>query len=113
MFADTNTGSLCAAMVIEIEAAKQKGILPIWSGDGKEIFYVGLDGAKYSLISVPVKEQGEGLQVGAPQTLISTMNGIPPYDVSRDGKRILVPQLSQQGSQSVTLVTNFADGLKK
>jgi hypothetical protein len=33
-------------------------------------------------------------------------------DVSPDGKRILISRLSQQGNQSVTLVTNFAE-LKK
>jgi eukaryotic-like serine/threonine-protein kinase len=95
------------------QVSSNGGILPIWSDGGKEIFYMGIDSSKYSLVSVPVKEQGEGLQVGAPQTLISTMNGIAAYDVSRDGKKILVPRLSQQGNQSVTLVTNFAEGLKK
>ncbi|MGH9511561.1 MAG: protein kinase domain-containing protein [Terriglobales bacterium] len=95
------------------QVSSNGGILPMWSGDGKEIFYVGLDGAKYWFVSVPVKEQGEGLQIGAPRTLISTMNGIPSYDVSRDGKKILVPRISQQGNQSVTLVTNFTEGLNK
>jgi eukaryotic-like serine/threonine-protein kinase len=94
------------------QVSSNGGIIPIWSGDGKEIFYVSIDNSKYSLVSVPAKEQGEGLQIGAPQTLISTMNGIPYYDVSRDGKKILVSRLSRQGNQSVTLVTYFADGLK-
>jgi len=93
------------------QVSSNGGILAIWSRDGKEIFYLGSDSPKYSLVSVPVKEQGEGLQVGTPQTLISTMNGIAAYDVSRDGKKFLVPRISQQGNQSVTLVTNFTDGL--
>jgi Tol biopolymer transport system component/tRNA A-37 threonylcarbamoyl transferase component Bud32 len=90
------------------------GMLPSWSRDGKEIFYVSLEGGtKYSLVSVPVKQQGDGLQIGTPQVLISTMGGIPVYNVSADGKKILVERMSQQGSQSVTVVTNFAEGLKK
>lgn len=95
------------------QVSSNGGILPIWSSDGKEIFYVGAESTKYSLVSVPVKEQGHGLQIGAPQTLISTMNGIPLYDVSPDGKKIFIRRLSQKGNQSVTLVTNFVEGLKK
>jgi Tol biopolymer transport system component len=89
------------------------GILPQWSHDGKEILFVGIEGAKYSLLSVPVKEQGDGLQLGAPQVLIDSMGSIPLFNVSPDGKKILVERISQQGNQSVTLVTNFAEELKK
>lgn len=38
---------------------------------------------------------------------------IPFFDVFLDGKRILVSRLSQQSNQSLTLVTHFAEGLKK
>jgi hypothetical protein len=62
---------------------------------------------------VPVKEQGDGLQLGAPQVLIDSMGSIPLFNVSPDGKKILVERISQQGNQSVTLVTNFAEELKK
>jgi hypothetical protein len=34
------------------------------------------------------------------------------YDVSPDGKRILLDQVSQQTGQSVTAMTNFTAGLK-
>ena len=91
------------------------GGLPYWASDGKQLYYVGRTGNTFSLVSVPVKEQGDGLQFGAPQTLINKINvaGNPYYDVSRDGKKILLQRNSQQDNQSVTLVTNFADGLKK
>lgn len=95
------------------QVSSKEAILPIWSDDGKEIFYLGIDSPKYSLVSVPVKEEGERLQIGAPQTLIGTMAGISAYDISPDGKRILVPRLTQQSNQSVTLVTDFAEALKK
>jgi len=97
------------------QVSSNEAALPVWSGDGKEVYYVDVVGTGFSLVSVPVKEQGNGLQFGAPQTLISKMNlgGIPFFDVSRDGKRFLVPRNSQQGTQSVTLVTNFTEGLKK
>jgi hypothetical protein len=55
------------------------------------------------------------LQFGSPQTLIGNMNvaTFPIYDVSPDGKKILLSRLSQHGNQSVTLVTNFAEGLNQ
>jgi len=35
------------------------------------------------------------------------------YDVTPDGKKILLDKVSQQVSQSVTVVTNFTTELKK
>jgi serine/threonine protein kinase/Tol biopolymer transport system component len=88
------------------------GSLPLWSGDGKELYYIDLTS---SVISVSVKEQGDALQFGAPQTLITRTNlaTVPSFAVSPDGKKILVERLSQQTNQSVTLVTNFAEELNK
>jgi eukaryotic-like serine/threonine-protein kinase len=95
------------------QVSPDMGSVPLWSRDGKELYYTTPSNS-FSLISVPVKEQGDGLQFGASQTLISKMGSGNRYnDVSRDGKRILVSRVSQQGNQSVTLVTNFTEGLKK
>jgi hypothetical protein len=38
---------------------------------------------------------------------------VPLYDLSPDGKKILLDRMPQQVSQSVTVVTNFTAGLKK
>ena len=88
------------------------GGLPQWSRDGKELYYVD---STYSVISVPVKAEGDALQFGAPQTLITRTNTatVPSFAMSPDGKQILVERLSQQVNQSVTLVTNFAEGLNQ
>lgn len=95
------------------QVSPDMGSGPLWSRDGKELYYVTPSNS-FSLISVPVKEQGEGLQFGAAQTLVSKMGSANRYnDVSSDGKRILVSRLSQRGNQSVMLVTNFTEGLKK
>jgi tricorn protease-like protein len=51
--------------------------------------------------------------VTTPQKLVSNLAVLPYFDISPDGKKILMPRLSQQGNQSVTLVTNFTEGLKK
>jgi hypothetical protein len=63
---------------------------------------------------VPVKETGSALQFGVPETLVSNWSAPQVfYNVSPDGKKILLSRVSQQVSQSVTLVTNFAADLKK
>jgi hypothetical protein len=64
--------------------------------------------------SFAVKDAGGALQFGAPQTLVSNWSASQVfYDVAPDGKRILLDLVSQQVSQSVTVVTDFAAELKK
>jgi hypothetical protein len=66
------------------------------------------------LSAVSVKEASGALQFGPAITLATaqaTQQFI--YDVSPDGKRILLDVVSQQVSQSVTVITNFTAGLKK
>ncbi|MGO8796405.1 MAG: protein kinase domain-containing protein [Candidatus Sulfotelmatobacter sp.] len=82
-----------------------------WSNDGKELYYFD---ESNNLSVVPVKEVGGALQFGATQTVVT--NWASPnilYDVTPDGKKILLDEVSQQVSQSVTVVTNFTAGLKK
>jgi Tol biopolymer transport system component len=87
------------------------GQLPHWSKDGKELYY--LDSA-FNIFAVPVSAAGSVLQFGAPQTLANNWSAPQSfYDVSPDGKKLLLDQVSQRVSQSVTVVTNFTAGLKK
>jgi Tol biopolymer transport system component len=83
---------------------------PLWSKDGKELFYID---STYNIFSVPVKEVSGALQFGAPQVVISNWSAPQVfYDVTPDSKKILLDRVSQQVSQSITVVTNFAAGLK-
>jgi serine/threonine protein kinase len=88
------------------------GVMPRWSKDGKELYY--FDPA-FNLFAVPINPAGGALQFGTPQTLVSnwTIPSVPLYDVSPDGKKILLDRVPQQVSQSLTVVTNFTAGLKK
>jgi Tol biopolymer transport system component len=87
------------------------GTQPQWSRDGKELFYID---ATYNVIAVPVKEVGGALQFGASQTLVSNWSAPQVfYDVTPDSKKILLDRISQQVSQSVTVITNFTAALKK
>ena len=97
------------------QVSSSSGAIPRWGGDGKELYYVELANGAFSIVAVPVIEQGDQLRFGSQQTLIGNISvaTFPSYNVSPDGKRILLSRLSQQGSQSVTLVTNFTEGLNK
>ena len=94
------------------QVSPNSGQWPRWSRDGKELLYWDLTS---NIISVPVKEVGGAFQFGAQQTLVSrwTILTVPFFDISNDGQKILLERLSQQVSQSVTVVTNFTEELKK
>jgi serine/threonine protein kinase len=87
------------------------GTRPHWSRDGKELYL--MDSA-FSIFAVSVTETAGALQFGAPQMLVSNWSSPQAfYDIAPDGKRILLDRVSQDVSQSVTVVTNFTAGLKK
>jgi eukaryotic-like serine/threonine-protein kinase len=88
------------------------GMYPRWSKDGKEVYYLDPAG---NLLTVPVKEVGDALQFGTPQTLVSkwTIVNQPLYDVAADGKKILLDRVAQQVTQPLTVVTNWTAELKK
>jgi hypothetical protein len=84
---------------------------PKWSADGSVLYYMDL---AYSLYAVPTKVSGGALQFGTPQTLLSNWSAPQVFfDITPDGKRILLDRVSQQVSQSVTFVTNFPASLKQ
>ena len=89
------------------------GIKPRWGRDGKEIFYLSPEG---QLMATEVRISGETVEVGATHALFG---GIPTgnsyvYEISPDGQRILAAVARvQKSSEPITLVQNWAAGLKK
>jgi hypothetical protein len=76
------------------------GDFPVWSRDGKELFFVSADS---KMMAAEVKTAGKRFQAGVPKVLFATRlaelsdvhNGIP-YDISRDGRFVVVtPQWTQ------------------
>jgi eukaryotic-like serine/threonine-protein kinase len=74
------------------QISAQGGINPMWRGDGRELYYLALDG---KLMVVPVKD-GADFEPAQPTVLFQTPLTIPalpgpsPYDVSADGQRFLL-----------------------
>src|SRR5579883_1737375 len=89
------------------------GIKPRWRRDGKEILYLSPKG---QLMATEVRISGETVEVGATHALfggIPTGNGYG-YDISPDGQRILATiNRDQKSNEPITLVQNWAAGLRK
>jgi Serine/threonine protein kinase len=93
------------------QVSANSGFQPQWSADGKELYYMT---TSYDLYAVPVKEVGGALQFGAPEILISKWSAPQVFfDVSPDGKKILLDRVSQEVNPSVTVVSDFTAELSK
>ena len=92
---------------------------PRWRQDGREIFYVSSD---QRLMATEVAIKGGTLEVGAVRSLFGLFQrpvaafgvGGSSFDVSADGQRFLLFAAPEQRSaKPLTLIQNWAAGLKK
>jgi serine/threonine protein kinase/Tol biopolymer transport system component len=90
------------------------GVLPRWSHDGKEIFYIAPDN---KLMAAAVDGKGGSFEVGAVKQLFGThaaAGGRNRYDVSADGQRFLINATPEEATSTpITIVLNWTAGLKK
>lgn len=84
-----------------------------WSRDGRELFYLALDG---KLMSVPVRMSAEGgaIDVGTPVALFATRVGgalqgaaRQTYVVSADGQRFLMNTIAEEAPRPITMILNW------
>jgi Tol biopolymer transport system component/tRNA A-37 threonylcarbamoyl transferase component Bud32 len=96
------------------------GTEPRWRADGRELYYLALDG---KIMAVPIKAD-KTLEVGQPVPLFqTTLNtpvnpGLKRYDVTADGQRFLVLSPvavtpGQTNSNPITAVVNWTGALDK
>jgi len=85
---------------------------PIWSGNGKELFFRDANDILYACA---IKRNGDEIEVGTPQRLFRVyLPGVGvPYDVSADGQRLLVNLAEEEGQAPLRLLTNWPEELKK
>ena len=87
----------------------------MWRADGRELFYLGLDG---TMMSVPIGA-GQSFEVGRPRALFQanawslTYNQV--YAVTKDGQRFLVNVTPQKSSDPapLTVVLNWAAAIHR
>jgi hypothetical protein len=87
------------------------GAHPVWSKDGKELFYIAAD-RKVMATNVNTSAMFDH---GIPKPLFeATLESAFGYDVSRDGKRFLMSQpLAPNVTPSMTLIVNWYAAVKK
>jgi hypothetical protein len=101
------------------------GNLPIWSRDGRQLFFIGAD---RKLMAVDVKSRaskaskettgkdGVTFEAGVPKELFETRLGGGNdawYDVDQNGRFLMPIQLEQAATVPMTVVVNWTAALKK
>ena len=85
-----------------------------WRGDGKELFYLALDG---TMMAVPI-QAGDAMEPGIPQSLfqtgIATATVLRQFAVTEDGQRfLLLAPLPAESATAITVVLNWTASLKR
>jgi Tol biopolymer transport system component len=93
----------------EVRVSRDGGWSPRWRGDGKEMFFLGLDG---TMMAVDIMLTAKGIEAGVPRPLFPTplrrVFDRSPYAVTHDGKRFLFPVPAQrQTTIPLTVVVNW------
>jgi Tol biopolymer transport system component len=91
------------------------GYYPVWSRDGRELYFMGLDD---KLMAVQVKPGGQ-FQGGLPQILFEVRRGTflgrgvgVTFDVSADGRFLIPTPVEQEASAPMTVILNWQAMLK-
>ncbi|MEI6667542.1 MAG: protein kinase [Acidobacteriota bacterium] len=93
--------------------SRDGGTLPMWRDDGKELFFLALDGTLTSASVSTAKDFEAGVPkalfpTGAVYSGTGTGNNHRQYAVAKDGNRFLVKVLEQRRSSSfITVVVNW------
>ena len=90
------------------------GAQPRWKSDGKELYYLSLDG---KMMAVDLELDGK-IESGTPHELFNTGLTVDPtnnqYEVTADGRRFLVlKRLTETASIPITVVVDWTALLKK
>jgi len=123
IFGEAGDDAIAGDAFYAMFGASEGGDDPIWSRDGKELFYRNGD----KMMAVPISLAG-GFQAGKPRLLwegqyshgMSSSCGMPGatsanYDVTGDGQRFLMVKDQDQDAIStrIVVVLNFAEELKR
>ena len=95
------------------QVSNNGGAQALWRKDGKELFYLSLDG---KLMTIDVKA-GATIETGVPKLLFQTPLEVFPredqYCVTGDGLRFLFAEPVGDATKPITVVLNWTAGLKR
>ena len=89
------------------------GRMPVWSRDGRELYYVSADN---KLMAVEIKP-GVKFEAGVPLPLfdvspgVGALNPYTNFDVSKDGHFLIATPVKQSASAAMTVMLNWQAGL--
>jgi dipeptidyl aminopeptidase/acylaminoacyl peptidase len=94
------------------EVSTNGGSSPIWSRDGKELFFLARDG---KMMAAEVKsvagKDGATFERGVPKPLFDTHGW--GFDVGKDGRFLIPVPVDQPGAAPINVVINWPATLKK
>jgi Tol biopolymer transport system component/predicted Ser/Thr protein kinase len=97
----------------KLQISTNGGSYPVWSRDGKELFYISAD---EKMMAVELKA-GPKFDAGVPKPLFDVRTDLTPfgsgYDVSKDGRFLIAVPVEQSGTTPITVVVNWQAALKK
>jgi eukaryotic-like serine/threonine-protein kinase len=89
------------------------GVQGYWRKDGRELFYLSLEG---KLVSVPVNP-GAALEAGMPKELFPTRVPVNPtwdqFAAAGDGQRFLLLESVESDPKPFTIVMNWLSAVKR
>ena len=103
----------------KVQVSSEGGVQPRWRRDGRELFYIAADG---KLIAAEMKRASSTFKIVSSKELFQTRmllgvggrtNYVFRYDVAADGKRFLIVAEPEGQTQPITVVLNWASGLRK
>ena len=96
-----------------IQISSQGGTEPVWSKDGRELFYRNRE----EMMVVAIKTEPE-FEPGKPRLLFRgsyelTPYNIPNYDVAPDGRFLMIRKSENSSSSQINVVLNWSEELKR
>ncbi len=88
------------------------GRLPVWSRNGRELFFASVDNSKMMAVDI---QPGSQFQAGVPKALFNVRLGpiSPDYDVDNQGRFLIATPVDQTAGVPMTVVLNWPALLKK
>lgn len=82
----------------KIQISNQGGNDPLWSGDGREIFYGNFNAPGYPIFSARIRVGTEGIEAEAPMQLFAMPQAPGPHTwaVTNDGQHFLIERAGRQ-----------------
>jgi eukaryotic-like serine/threonine-protein kinase len=84
-------------------------VQPAWRQDGREIYYVDAAG---KLVAVNLGN-GNEIKPGSPRTILNLPRAIASFDMTSDGRFLVLSPVPQDTSPAITVVVNWDGELKK